>query len=248
MTSTMTDAAAKALEVRGLTAGFGPMDVIHDVTFAVGRGEILGLLGRNGAGKTTTLMAIAGFLGRYAGEVLVEAVPLRGPAYRRSRTQVGIVLEGRSVFPSLTVRQNLNLAGADQDEAFELFPELAAKSALRAGVLSGGEQQMLALARMVGRHPSVLLMDELSFGLAPAVCERIMARLRSVAETTGVGVLLVEQGIHYAAGVLDRVLIMNEGAIRAEMPGSQLLAREDEIERIYLGGFERTNTAAGPAD
>jgi branched-chain amino acid transport system ATP-binding protein len=228
----------KALEVRGLTAGYGSLAVIHGVDLSVAHGEIVGLLGRNGAGKTTTLMAIAGFLGRYGGEVLVDGEILRGPAYRRTRKQVGIVLEGRSIFPSLTVRQNLTLAGADLDEALGLFPELQSKLSLRGGVLSGGEQQMLALARTVGRHPVALLIDELSFGLAPTVCERIFERLRSVAEATSVGMLLVEQHIHYAASVVDRALIMNEGEIRAEVPGSELGAREGEIERIYLGGLD----------
>ena len=232
----------RALEVRGLTAGYGSLAVIHGVDFSVEHGEIVGLLGRNGAGKTTTLMAIAGFLGRYGGEVLVDGEVLSGPAYRRSRSHVGIVLEGRSVFPSLTVRQNLNLAGADLREALELFPELESKLALRGGLLSGGEQQMLALARTVGRHPVALLIDELSFGLAPTVCERIFERLRSVAEATSVGVLLVEQHIHYAASVVDRALIMNEGVIRAEVPGSELGAREAEIERIYLGGVDSDRT------
>ena len=232
------EGGVKALEVRGLTAGYGSLAVIHDVDLSVAHGEIVGLLGRNGAGKTTTLMAIAGFLGRYAGEVLVDGAPLRGPAYRRTKAQVGIVLEGRSVFPSLTVRQNLDLANAELDEALELFPELRAKLGLRAGLLSGGEQQMLALARTVGRHPAVLLIDELSFGLAPTLCERIFERLRQVAEATSVGVLLVEQHIHYAANLVDRALIMNEGLVRAEVPGSELADREAEIERIYLGGVD----------
>jgi branched-chain amino acid transport system ATP-binding protein len=232
------DVGVKALEVRGLTAGYGALAVIHEVSFSVDHGEIVGLLGRNGAGKTTTLMAISGFLGRCGGEVLVDGDPLTGPAYRRSRAKVAIMLEGRSVFPSLTVRQNLTLAGAELEEALELFPELQAKLPLRAGVLSGGEQQMLALARTVCRHPAVLLIDELSFGLAPTVCARLLARLREVAEATAVGVVLVEQHIHYAASVADRALIMNEGLIRAEMPGSELAAREGEIERIYLGGID----------
>ncbi|MWA03551.1 ATP-binding cassette domain-containing protein [Actinomadura sp. LD22] len=232
------DGAAPALEVRGLTAGYGGMAVVHDVTLSVGHGEIVGLLGRNGAGKTTTLMAIAGFLGKHEGEVRVDGTPLRGPAHKRSRGRVGILLEGRSVFPSLTTRQNLDLASVDPDVATEMFPELKPKLRLRAGVLSGGEQQMLALARTVGRHPSAILIDELSFGLAPTVCERLLSRLRSVAESTGAGILLVEQGVHYAAGVADRVLIMNEGLIRAEMPGAELIAREEEIERIYLGGLD----------
>jgi branched-chain amino acid transport system ATP-binding protein len=232
------DGGVNALEVRGLTAGYGSLAVIREVGLSVAHGEIVGLLGRNGAGKTTTLMAIAGFLGRYGGEVIVDGEVLSGPAYRRTKTRVGIVLEGRSVFPSLTVRQNLELAGVDVDEVLDLFPELGTKLSLRGGLLSGGEQQMLALARTVGRHPPVLLIDELSFGLAPTVCERIFDRLRSVAETTLVGVLLVEQHIHYAADLVDRALIMNEGVIRAEIPGSDLAAREAEIERIYLGGVD----------
>jgi branched-chain amino acid transport system ATP-binding protein len=224
-----------ALQVRGLTAGYGPLAVVHDVSFSLAPGEIVGLLGRNGAGKTTTIMAIGGFLGAYGGEVRVGGTPLTGPPYRRTRTHLGIVLEGRSVFNTLTVRQNLGLAGARLDAALDLFPELKPKLNLRAGLLSGGEQQMLALARAVGRKPAALLIDELSFGLAPAVCERIFERLKSIAAATSLGTLLVEQHIHYAASVVDRALIMNEGAIRAEVPGSDLTAREADIERIYLG-------------
>lgn len=240
------------LEVTALTAGYGALAVVHDIAFAVKRQEIVGLLGRNGAGKTTTLMAIAGFLGRYSGDVVVGGEPLDGPAYRRTREKIGIVLEGRSVFPSLTVRQNLGLAGAEADEALDLFPELESKLQLRAGLLSGGEQQMLALARAVGRHPAVLLIDELSFGLAPALCERMFKGLRSIIAATSMGVLLVEQHIHYAASVADRALIMNEGRIRAEIPGNELAAREAEVERIYLGGRdeeviaeESSNSIAG---
>ena len=129
----------EALEVRGLTAGSGALAVVHNVAFHVSRGEIVRLIGRNGAGKTTTLMAIAGFLGRYGGEVLVDGIALKGPAYRRGREKIGIVLEGRSIFPSLTVKENLELAEADLAEALDLFPELQSKLALRAGLLSGGE-------------------------------------------------------------------------------------------------------------
>jgi branched-chain amino acid transport system ATP-binding protein len=224
-----------ALHVTGLTAGYGPLAVVRDVSFGVAAGEIVGLLGRNGAGKTTTIMAIGGYLGRCAGEVSVGGTALSGPPYRRAREHLGIVLEGRSVFGKLTVRQNLGIAGASLDEALDLFPELRPKLPLRAGLLSGGEQQMLALARAVGRKPAVLLIDELSFGLAPAVCERIFDRLREITKTASLGVLLVEQHIHYAASVVDRALIMSEGTIRAELPGTDLTAREAEIERLYLG-------------
>ena len=232
-----------SLEVHDLSAGYGAVDVVHKVSFTVGRGEIVGLLGRNGAGKTTTLMAIAGVLGKYRGSVRVDGAELSGTAHRRSKGKVGIVLKGRSVFPSLTVRRNLELADADVDEVLELFPELRVKLPLRAGLLSGGEQQMLALARTVGRHPAVLLIDELSFGLAPVVCDRLFERLQSVAASTSTGVVLVEQYLHYAARIVDRALIMNEGLLLAEMPGTELADREDEIERIYLGMVDETAPA-----
>ncbi len=232
-----------ALEVRDLSAGYGALAVVHNVGLSVGHGEIVGLMGRNGAGKTTTLMAIAGFLGKYTGEVLVDGQTLRGPSYRRCRDNVGLVLEGRSVFPSLTVRQNLLLAAAELDEALAMFPELKPKLPLRAGLLSGGEQQMLALARALGRHPVALLIDELSFGLAPVLCERMFEALRTIVADTSMGVLLVEQHIHYAESVVDRALIMNEGLICAELPGRELMAREAEIERIYLGGVDEGEAA-----
>jgi branched-chain amino acid transport system ATP-binding protein len=226
----------KALEVERLTAGYGPMAVIHDVSLSLDHGEIVGLLGRNGAGKTTTLMAIAGFLGTCKGTVLVNGEIASGPAYRRTRHSLGIVLEGRSVFPSLTVGQNLTLAKASIEESLALFPELGSRLNLRAGLLSGGEQQMLALSRAVGRHPKVLLIDELSFGLAPTVCDRIFDALRDVTARTSMAILLVEQHIHYAASLVSRALIMNEGSIRLEVAGDELHSREAEIEAIYLGG------------
>jgi len=241
LTHSGTAGTGAALRVGGLSAGYGGLDVVHDLSFSVGAGEIVGLLGRNGAGKTTTIMAIGGYLGKYSGSVTAAGVPLTGPPYRRAgasrhgRPALGLVLEGRSVFGTLTVRQNLGLAGAALDEALDLFPELKPKLPLKARLLSGGEQQMLALARAVGRKPGVLLIDELSFGLAPAVCERIFSRLRSAVADSVTGVLLVEQHIHYAARVVDRALLMNEGTLRAELPGADLTAREAEIERVYLG-------------
>jgi branched-chain amino acid transport system ATP-binding protein len=189
-------------------------------------------------------MAIAGFLGKYTGEVLVDGTTLKGPSYRRCSEYLGLVLEGRSIFPSLTVRQNLGLANAGLEDALALFPELEPKLSLRAGLLSGGEQQMLALGRAVCRNPPALLIDEVSFGLAPLLCERIFERLRQIVATTSMGVLLVEQHIHYAESVVDRALIMNEGLICAELPGGELTAREAEIERIYLGGVDETNGAS----
>ena len=229
-------AGPPALDVRGLRAGWGGLPVVEDVNMRVGAGEIVGLLGRNGAGKSTTLFGIAGFLSHCEGEVRVDGARLRGPAYRRMRGPLGIVLEGRSVFPTLTVAQNLTAAGVGAGDALALFPELEAKLPLPAGKLSGGEQQMLALARAVARRPRALLIDELSFGLSPVACDALFARLRAIVGQTEMAVLLVEQHLHYAAQLVDRALVMNDGRIRLELAGHELLARSEEIEQHYLGG------------
>jgi branched-chain amino acid transport system ATP-binding protein len=223
-----------ALEVSGLSAGYGSLEVVHDLTFKVGAGEVVGMIGRNGTGKTTTMLAIAGYLPDVRGSALVGGRPLRGPAFRRTRQQLGIVLEGRSIFPSLTVAGNLSVAGVDRKRALELFPELEPRLKVAAGMLSGGEQQMLALARAMARDPGVLLIDELSFGLAPITCERLFRAVKEYAAARGTAILLVEQHLHYAAAVCDRVLVMAEGRIGLETSAAGLVEREAEIERLYL--------------
>lgn len=230
------DVEHEGLVVRGLSAGYGHVPVVNGVDLSVRPGEIVALLGRNGAGKTTLLMAIAGFLSGTTGEVRVAGQRVRGPAYRRARGALGLVVEGRSVFPSLTTSQNLKLARVSPRDACSLFNELEPKLGVRAGLLSGGEQQMLSLARALCRRPRVLLIDEISFGLAPIVCGRLFERLVEHARREGTAVLLVEQHIHYAAQVADRALIMNQGSIALEMPVSELAEREAEIEQLYLGG------------
>jgi branched-chain amino acid transport system ATP-binding protein len=232
----MSQSEVAALNVVGLTAGYGAMAVVHGVSFSVQPGEILGILGRNGAGKTTTLMAIGGFLGSCQGAVTVSGEPLKGPAYRRTRGQLGIVLEGRSIIPSLTIRQGFKLANVNEDEALSLFPELAEKLDVPTGKLSGGQQQMMSVAVAIGRRPSVLLIDELSFGLAPALCDRMFEQLQAIVHDSSMGLVVVEQHIHYAAQIVHRALVMNEGVIVADIPGEDLTRRESEIEQVYLGG------------
>jgi branched-chain amino acid transport system ATP-binding protein len=143
----------ETLVVSQLCAGHGNQLVVWDVSLHVAAGETVALLGRNGAGKSTTLLAIAGTLSKTSGEILLNGRRLSGPAYRRSRHDIGLVLEGRSVFPTLTTQQNLQLAGVRLDEAVSLFPELSSKLNVRAGLLSGGEQQMVSLARAICRRP-----------------------------------------------------------------------------------------------
>jgi branched-chain amino acid transport system ATP-binding protein len=226
------------LDVRGLSAGYGEVHVISGLDLHVDAGEIVSMLGRNGAGKTTTLLAIGGFLRRTSGDIRVGGVSVSGAAYRRMRGRIGLVLEGRTVFGPLTTAQNLKVGGVAVADAVELFPELERRLNVKAGFLSGGEQQMLSLARAMLRRPDVLLLDELSFGLAPVVCDRLFSRIRWYAEDHRMAVLLVEQHLHYAAMVADRALVMNEGAIVLELPANELEYRADEIEQHYLGGPE----------
>jgi branched-chain amino acid transport system ATP-binding protein len=223
-----------ALEVIGLSASYGALEVVHDLNFAVRPGEIVGILGRNGAGKTTTMLAIAGYLPDVSGEARVDGARLSGPAFRRMRGMLGIVLEGRSIFSSLSVANNLLVAGADRERALTLFPELKPRLKITAGMLSGGEQQMLALARAIARDPKVLLIDELSFGLAPIACERLFRAVKEYSSSLGIAVLLVEQHLHYAASVCNRVMVMAEGCIRLETTAEGLVERQAEIERLYL--------------
>lgn len=224
------------LDVRDLSAGYGAAPVISGLSLRADPGEVVAMLGRNGAGKTTTLMAIGGFLKRSGGVITIGGVTASGPPHRRMRGLVGLVLEGRSVFPPLTTAQNLKVGGVGLADALRLFPELEARLHVRAANLSGGEQQMLSLARAMCRRPRVLLLDELSFGLAPVVCDRLFSGIRRFAAGHDIAVVLVEQHLHYAALVADRAVVMSQGQIALELPSSQLLSRANEVERLYLGG------------
>jgi branched-chain amino acid transport system ATP-binding protein len=234
------------LDVRGLSAGYGAAPVVAGLNLHVDAGEVVAMLGRNGAGKTTTLMAIGGFVKRSAGVVTVDGTAMGGPPYRRMRGLVGLVLEGRSVFPPLTTAQNLKVGGVAVADALRLFPELEARLNVRAGSLSGGEQQMLSLARAMCRRPRVLLLDELSFGLAPVICERLFSRIREFAAEHDIAVVLVEQHLHYAAQVADRAVVMSQGQIALELPSSELTTRAAEVEQLYLGTAEMDGDKLAP--
>jgi branched-chain amino acid transport system ATP-binding protein len=234
---------ATGLDVRGLSAGYGAAPVVSGLNLRVAAGEVVAMLGRNGAGKTTTLMAIGGFVKRSAGEITIDGHPMSGPAYRRMRGRLGLVLEGRSVFAPLTTAQNLKVGGVGVADALRLFPELEARLHVRAGSLSGGEQQMLSLARAMCRRPRALLLDELSFGLAPVICERLFSRVRQFAADHDIAVVLVEQHLHYAAQVADRAVVMSRGQVALELPASELAGRAAEVERLYLGTAEMDGEA-----
>lgn len=221
------------LELRGLTSGYGGVAAVHDIDLTVEGGEIVALLGANGAGKSTTLLTIGGVVPLMGGEIHANGELLRGPLHRRARQGLALITEGRSVFRRLSVETNLRLGRGSVDRALASFPELEPLLDRRAGVLSGGEQQMLTLARAVAAEPTILLVDELSLGLAPIIVQRLLGELRRIADR-GVGVLVVEQHASKVLSVADRGCVLRRG--RVEMTGTSdaLLGRLDEIERTYL--------------
>jgi branched-chain amino acid transport system ATP-binding protein len=222
-----------ALEARGIAAGYGPQPVIHDVDISVNRGEVVALLGANGAGKTTTLLTLAGELPPLRGEVAIDGIVTKAPLFKRARNGLTFVTEEKSVFMGLSTRDNLRVAGVDLDEALTLFPELERRLGVRGGLLSGGEQQMLTLARALARKPRVLLADELSMGLAPLIVKRLLDAVRAAADR-GAAVLLVEQHVRKALRYADRAYVMRRGRIELSGTATELRSRINEIEDKYL--------------
>lgn len=225
------------LECRGLSAGYGALAAVRDLDLAVNAGQVVALIGPNGAGKTSTLLALAGELPLMAGEVRWLGEPTRAPMHKRCRAGLGFLTEERSVIMSLTASDNLRLGGVSPDRACALFPELEPLLHRDAGLLSGGEQQMLSLARALGREPRVLLADELSLGLAPLVVKRLLAAIRASADE-GTGVLLVEQHVRQALAVADYVYVLDRGAVVLSGPVSEVRDRLDEIEAAYLSSLD----------
>jgi branched-chain amino acid transport system ATP-binding protein len=224
------------LEAEGITAGYGLQPVIHAIDIEVHPGEIVALLGANGAGKTTTLLALSGELPLLSGRVLMDDQVENGPLHRRARKGLAYVTEERSVFRRLSLADNLRCAGVEVADALALFPELGPRLRVRGGLLSGGEQQMLTLARALGRRPRLLLADELSLGLAPQVVQRLLEAVRAAAERDGCGVLLVEQHVRKALRYADRAYIMARGRIQMNLSAASARERIGEIEQTYLAG------------
>jgi branched-chain amino acid transport system ATP-binding protein len=224
------------IEAVGLSAGYGKLAVVHDVDLHVGAGEVVALLGANGAGKTTTLLTLAGELTPMEGEVRFLGEATRAPMHVRCRNGLGYVTEERSVIMDMSVADNLKLAGVDRTDAFVHFPALEAILGRRAGLCSGGEQQMLSLARALGRSPKVLLADELSLGLAPIIVTNLLQAVRDAADEKGVGVLLVEQHVRRALAVADRAYVMERGRIVLSGSAAEVAGQLDKIEAAYLTG------------
>jgi branched-chain amino acid transport system ATP-binding protein len=235
------------ISVKGMSTGYAGQPVVHDLSFDVNPGEVLCLLGPNGAGKTTTMLALSGELPLIEGEVHLEGVKPRAPLYKRARAGMSYVTEERSVFKGMTLRDNLRVGGVDAEEAVALFPELGQRMTVRGGLLSGGEQQMLTLARALGRKPRLLLADELSLGLAPLVVDRLLQAVRKAADEQKTAVVMVEQHAHKALRYTDHALVIRRGRVSLDLTGEQARQRIGEVEQAYLtssGG----SVEAGAAD
>jgi len=232
--------SGSALAVHGLHAYYGESHVLQGIDLEVAPAEAVSLIGRNGAGKTTTIAAIAGFLRPRSGSVHVNGADLTAaPAHQVARAGVALVPQGRRIFGDLTVGENIAVAarpisnGWDEAKVMELFPILARRRAVRGDQLSGGEQQMLAIARALVRNPTVLLLDEPSEGLAPKLVEQVGEILEGL-RATGLALLLVEQNLGLATKVGQRVLVMNKGTIVFAGTPAELAAHRD-VETRYLG-------------
>jgi branched-chain amino acid transport system ATP-binding protein len=228
------------LEVRSLSAGYGDTTVLREVSLVVPDGCVVALLGSNGAGKTTLLRALSGLLTPSGGQVTVDDTEVTAwPPHRLVNHGVCHIPEGRGVFPQLSVRENLVLQsrpGGERvaiDRATEAFPALSGRLAQRAGSLSGGEQQMLALARAYVTGPRLILLDEVSMGLAPRIVEEIFGFLARLADT-GAALLLVEQYVSRALAIADYVYVMNRGRVAFAGEPSEL--KDESVFRAYVAG------------
>ena len=232
---------AALLEVSGVDAYYGSAQALHNVSFSMDR-QSVAVVGRNGMGKTTLCAAIVGFSPpRTSGSIVFDGAELQGkPAHRIARAGIGYVPQGRRLFPSLTVNEHLKIAtrggngdGWSIDQVYDLFPRLAERKRNGGAELSGGEQQMLAIGRALLGNPKLLIMDEPSEGLAPAIVEMLVETFKSL-EEQGLAILLIEQKLDVATSLAERQLVMVGGEIALETTAAEL-ARDTDMQRRYLG-------------
>jgi branched-chain amino acid transport system ATP-binding protein len=240
------------LELEGLSVAYDRAPVVRDLTLTVGRGEVVALLGANGAGKTTTLRAISGLRKPAGGVIRLDGRDLAGVSpTARARLGLAHVPYDRGIFFGLTVAEHFRLDGTDRpggtgraggtggraemDAAFQRFPALGALRGRKAGLLSGGEQQMLAIGRALSRRPRLLMLDEMSLGLAPVIVDRLLPAVREAAASYGTAVLLVEQHVHLALKIADRGYILSHGELAASGTARQLSQDGALLAASYLG-------------
>ena len=238
---------APHLEIEGLTAGYGKMEILHDLDLLVGSGQSLCLIGPNGAGKSTVLHSVFGFTNVFEGAVKVrgEDVTRMSPKDKLARAGIAYILQDNSVFPDLSVEENLLMGGylldtkkeakQQADRVFEKYPRLADRKNQRAGVLSGGERRLLEISRALVMDPSVLLVDEPSIGLEPRFIEMVFGILADLKETDEKTILLVEQNAKKGLEFADIGYVLVAGQLAMAGPGQDLLA-DDEVAKLFLGG------------
>ena len=231
------------LGVEALESGYGDSQVLFGIDLTVGRGEVVALLGRNGMGKTTIVRSIFGLLKPMRGRVLFEGEDMTGrQPFEIARRGLGLVPEGRQIFPTLSVEENLVATAASRFGAprwtlpgiYELFPRLAERSHHLGSQLSGGEQQMLAIARALMGRPRILLLDEPSLGLAPLITREVFERLGEINKEEGLAMLIVEQNASLALAIAHRGCVLETGSIVAAGPADQLMA-DEAVRKAYLG-------------
>ena len=227
------------LRLEGLGAGWGEARILHDITLDIAEGEAVALLGRNGAGKTTLISALMGVARQHSGRIALAGTPLdRLPPERRAALGLGWVPQERNIFRSLTVEENLTAVARpgpwNLARAWEFFPRLEQRRGNLGSALSGGEQQMLAMARALMLNPRLLLLDEPLEGLAPVVAQQVLAAIRRMTEDDGLAVLIVEQHPHLVLPITSRAVVLERGRVALIAPSAGIIARPEVAER-YLG-------------
>lgn len=236
---------AALLEVKNLRAGYGPIDVLHDISLDVQPGEIVAIIGANGAGKSTTLMNLSGIIQPRQGQIVFDGQDItKAPAYDVLKRGIAQSPEGRKIFPRLTVLENLQMGAftrrdtdgieADINKAYEMFPILKERKNQAGGLLSGGQQQMLAIARALMSKPKLLLLDEPSLGLAPQIVVQIFNVIQDLNKEQGMAVLLVEQNARMALRIARRGYVMETGRITIT-DSADVLLHDPRIRAAYLG-------------